>query len=205
MATDSNGRRKKRRTCADRMRRNIGRRRRSNPAGKAVVRLLGLLSAALAFFPDKAEAFREPGRRNNSRPARRTPPPDYELGPEAWARERGIEPSFYPVSKPKPRPSWNRLVKDLNRRSAQDRARAMIQERVPAEALDWLLDAIQKEDWLALRMVGHDRTEEDIRERASLVAKAWEEERQTMTALTANTTNDDAGAAAPPAGPKPRF
>ena len=201
MATDSNGRRKKRRTCADRMLRNVGWRRRRNPTGKAVVRLLGLLSAALALFPDNAEAFRAPGRRNNSRPARRTPPADYELGTEAWARERGIEPSVYPVSKPKPRPSWDRLVKDLNRRSAQDRARVMIEERVPAEALDWLLDAIQKEDWLALRMVGHDRTEEGIRERVSLAAKAWKEERR-MTALETTTTDDDAGAAAPPAGPK---
>jgi len=187
------------------MRRDIGLQRRSDPAAKTTLRLLGLLSTALAVFPEIVAASLEQGRGNNFRPDRGTPPPDYELGPDAWARERGIEPTFYPVSKPKPRPSWNRLVKDLSRRSAQDRARAMIEERVPADALDWLQDTIQKEDWLALRMVGYGRTEEEIRERALFVAKVWEVERRTMTTLTTNTTDDDAGAAAPPAGPKPRF
>ena len=108
--------RKRRRTCADWIRRNVARRRRRDSAAKTVLQLLGLLSAALALLPERA-ATAFPERGNNFLRDRRMPPPDYELGVEAWERERGVEPIWYPVHRPNSRSSWSRLVKDLNRRS----------------------------------------------------------------------------------------
>ncbi|WP_414899847.1 hypothetical protein [Rhizobium cremeum] len=168
-----------------------------------MLQLLGLLSSVLALFPEM-NAFALPRRGNYFRSDRRMPPPDYELGAEAWARERGLEPSWYPVNRPKPQPSWNRLVKDLNRRTTKDRARIMIEERVPPEAFEWLREMIKTEDWIALRIVGHDRTEEEIRGRAAMAAMRWEIERQTAEATPPDST-DPAGAAAPPPALRPRF
>lgn len=199
MYQDSTGR-KRRRTCADWVRRSVARRRRRDPAAKTLLQLLGLLSGALALLPD-AFASALPERGNNFRPDRRTPPPDYELGLDAWARERGLEPIWYPVDRPKPRPSWNRLVKDLNRRSAKDRARTIIEDRIPPEALEWLRDMIKTEDWIALRIVGHERTEEEIRDRAVLAALRWELERQ-ATATASSGATDDAGSPIPALKPK---
>jgi hypothetical protein len=196
--------RKRRRTCADWIRRDVARRRRHNPAVKTVLQLLGLLSAMLALLPERSAASPFSGRGNNFHRDRRIPPPDYELDANAWARERGLEPTWYLVDRPKPRPSWNRLVKNLNRRSARERARTMIEERVPPEALEWLLEMIKTQDWIALRVLGHDRSEEEIRDRAVLAAKRWEIERQ-MAATTSPDATDDAGAAAPPPVLKPRF
>lgn len=195
--------RKRRRTCADWIRRNVARRRRRDPAAKTVLQLLGLLSAALALLPEST-AFALPERGNNFRPDRRIPPPDYELGADAWARERGLDPIWYPVDRPEPRPSWNRLVKDLNRRSAKDRARIMIEERVPPGALEWLREMIKTGDWITLRIIGYDRTEEEIRDRAALAAMRWEIERQ-MAATSSSDATDVAGAAAPPPALRPRF
>lgn len=193
--------RKRRRTCVDWMRRNVARRQRRDPAAKTMLQLLGLLSAALALLPESVVASALPERGNNFRPDRRTPPADYELGPDAWARERGLEPIWYPVDRPKPRPSWNRLVKDLNRRSGRDRARVMIEECVPPEALEWLREMIKTEDWIALRIIGHDCPNEEIRDRAALAAMRWEIERHTA-ATTSSDATDDAGAAAPPPAPR---
>lgn len=204
MYQDSTKKIRRRRTCADWMRRNVARRRRRDPATKTVLQLLGLLSAVLALLPESSAASPLPGRGNSFRSDRRIPPPNYELGADAWARERGLEPTWYPVDRPKPRPSWNRLVKDLNRRSAKDRARTMIEERVPSEALGWLREMVKNEDWLALRLVGHERTEEEIRERAALVALRWELERQAAATASSDIT-DDAGNAAPPAVLRPKL
>ncbi|KQZ50473.1 hypothetical protein ASD54_09570 [Rhizobium sp. Root149] len=166
-----------------------------------MLHLLGMLSAVLALLPESSAASSPPGRGNNFRRDRRIPPPDYGLGADAWARERGLEPIWYPVDRPKPRPSWSRLVKDINRRSSKDRARIMIEERVPPEALEWLREMIMTGDWIALRIIGYDRTEDEIRDQAALAAMRWEIERQTAAASDAT---DDAGAAAPPPAPRPR-
>jgi hypothetical protein len=192
---------KRRRTCADWIRRNVARRRRRDPASRTVLHLLGLLSAMLALVPE-SPASEFPERGNNFRRDRRIPPSDYELGADAWARERGLEPIWYPVDRPRPRPSWNRLVKDLNRRSAKDRARIMIEERVPPEALEWLREMIKAQDWIALRLVGHDRPEGEIRDRAMMAALRWELERQTSAVASSGAT-DDAGAPGPAL--RPRF
>ncbi|MFK0165944.1 hypothetical protein [Rhizobium sp. NPDC090279] len=192
---------KRRRTCADWIRRNVARRRRRDPASRTVLHLLGLLSAMLALVPE-SPASEFPERGKNFRRDRRIPPSDYELGADAWARERGLEPIWYPVDRPRPRPSWNRLVKDLNRRSAKDRARIMIEERVPPEALEWLREMIKAQDWIALRLVGHDRPEGEIRDRAMMAALRWELERQTSAVASSGAT-DDAGAPGPTL--RPRF
>jgi hypothetical protein len=166
-----------------------------------MLQLLGLLSSVLALLPER-DALALPQRGNYFRSDRWMPPPDYELGAEAWARERGLEASWYPVNRPKPRPSWNRLVKDLNRRSAKDRARIMIEERVPPEALEWLREMIKTQDWIALRIVGHDRPQQEIRDRAMMAALRWELERQT-SAISSSGATDDAGTPGPAL--RPRF
>jgi len=192
----------RRRTCADLMRRNVAKRRRSDPASKAVLQLLSWLSVALALFPERAVASPLAERGNILPHDRRTPPPDYDLGSAAWARERGLEPNFYPARGPKPRPSWNCLINDLIRRSAKaDLARTAIEERVPTEALEWLKDMIRREAWLALRLVGHNRSEAEIRDRAALESMRWKFERL----APAVPSSDDEGAAPPPVGPKPKF
>lgn len=193
---------KRRRTCADWIRRNVARKRHRDPASRTLLHVLGLLSAMLALLPESSAAFPLPGRGNNFRRDRRIPPPDYELGANAWARERGLEPGWYPVDRPKPRPSWNRLVKDLDRRTTKDRTRIMIEERVPPEALEWLREMIKTQDWIALRIVGHDRPEEEIRDRAMMAARRWELEGQTSAVASSGAT-DDAGAPGPAL--RPRF
>lgn len=166
-----------------------------------MLQLLGLLSSVLALLPER-DALALQQRGNYFRSDRRMPPPDYELGAEAWARERGLEASWYPVNRPKPRPSWNRLVKDLNRRTAKDRARTMIEGRVPPEALEWLREMMKTQDWIALRIVGHDRSEQEIRDRAMMAALRWELERQT-SAIASPGSTDDAGTPGPAL--RPRF
>lgn len=150
-----------RRTCADRVRRNIGIQRRSNPASKTILQLLGLFSAILAMAPTMPDIISASGR------DRRRPPSWYPNGPAAWARERGHEPDDAleteleqpsTALRPKATASWPQLVKDLNRRSTRERARELIETRVPPEALEWLQEIMKLEDWMALRLVGHDRT-----------------------------------------------
>ena len=160
-----------------------------------------MLSAALALIPEIGASARH-ARASKSRLDRRIPPPEYELGPEAWARERGLNSIGHPIDRPKHSPSWTRLVKDLNRRSAKARAREMIEDRVPPSALEWLREMIKNEDWLALRLVGHGRTREEIREQAALVALRWELERQSGE-NTSKDVADDGGTAAPPPTLKP--
>ncbi|WP_425903664.1 hypothetical protein [Agrobacterium radiobacter] len=94
-------------------------------------------------------------------------------------------------------------MKDLNRRSAKDRAQILIEERVPPEALEWLREMIKIQDWIALRIVGHDRCEEEIRERAAIAALRWELERQISTEAPPPATTDESGAPGPAL--KPRF
>lgn len=207
MDKDTKARKRERRTCEDRLRREVGRARRSDPAGKVVLKLLGLLSAVLAIAPARPEIISASGR------DRRQPPSWYPNGPAAWARERGLEPEDNPEEPKQPAPalrpkataSWLRLVKDLDRRPTRERARELIEARVPPEALDWLRDMIQQEDWLALRLVGHDRTAEEIRERALRAAMRWEAMRMPPTPPTApGVPADDTDDTTPPAGPRPK-
>lgn len=192
---------RRRRNCADRIRQNLARRRRRDPASKAMLQILELLSSFLVLLPE-AEAFSRPRYGSSFRSDRRTPPPDYNLGVEAWERERGLERNWYSVSRSRPRPSWSRLVKDLSRRSARDRARVLIAERVPPEALGWLQEMIQTQDWIALRIVGHDSSDQDIWDRAMMASLRWELERQ-AGATASPAATDDAGAPGPAL--RPRF
>lgn len=204
MHKDSEQNKRQRRTCADRLRRDVARWRRNDPAGKVVLQLLGLLSAVLALTPAKPEIISASGR------DRRQPPPWYPNGPAAWARERGLEPEDEPEEhkqpspalRPKPTASWLRLVKDLDRRPTRERARELIETRVPPEALEWLRETIKQEDWLTLRLVGHDRTEEEIRERALWAAMKWQAMRMPPTPSATLDMSDDPDDTTPPAGPR---
>ncbi|MCX8999565.1 hypothetical protein NOF55_20885 [Rhizobiaceae bacterium BDR2-2] len=171
-----------------------------------MLKLLAPISAALALAPAKPEIISASGR------DRRQPPSWYPNGPVAWARERGLEPEDVAEEPKQPAPalrskataSWLRLVKDLDRRPTRDRARELIETRVPSEALDWLRDMIREEDWLALRLVGHDRTAEEIRERALWAARRWEAMHVPPTPPAAPGVPDETDDITPPAGPRPR-
>lgn len=180
MSDDS--KRKRRRKRWEEWQRELARRRerRSDPAGKVALQLLALFAALLALAPPVPELV----SRFSSRRSRWEPPPGYPNGRSAWARERGLDPepeeapatptpSFRPQPQPRPLPncSWSRLIKDLNRRPTRERARQMIEERVPEEAHGWLRAAIEAEDWQTLRGLGRDADAETIRERAMTIVK----------------------------------
>lgn len=183
MGEDSNERkRKRRRRIWDEWQRELARRRerRSDPAGKVALQLLALFTALLAMAPPMPEIVSP----FSPRRSRWEPPPGYPNGRSAWARERGLDPEpeetpatptprLRPQPQPRPLPncSWIRLVKDLNRRATSDRARALIEERVPEEAHAWLRATIQAEDWQTLRGLGRDADAETIRQRALTAAK----------------------------------
>lgn len=201
MSADSNKRRK-RRTCADWIR--LRRQRRSNPANKTTWQLFSLFSAILALAPPMPEIISASGR------DRRRPPSWYPNGPAAWARERGLEPDDdperepeqpSPALRPKATASWSRLVKDLDRRSTRERARELIETRVPPEALEWLREMIKLEDWMTLRLVGHDRTKDAIRDFALLEAMKWQAARMPPVPPAAPTGPDEPDDTTPPAGP----
>lgn len=189
---------KKRRTCADWIRRDIGRQRRSNPASKPILQLLSLFSAILSIAPPMPEIVSASGR------DRRQPPLWYPNGAAAWARERGLEPYDDYEEEQKQTASWLRLVKDMDRRPTRERARELIETRVPSEALEWLREMIRQEDWLALRLVGHDRTAEEIRERALRAAMRWEAMRMTPIPPTVPGAPDETDDITPPVGPRPK-
>lgn len=174
MGVDSKTKRK-RRTCVDEWRHDLARHRerRSDPAGKAMLQLLALLSAVLAL------AFDIPSLRRRSR---YDPPTGYALGREAWARERGLDPepteaetaTERPTPRlwPEPRP-WRQLVRDLESRSPQRResARELLAQRVPEAAREWLRQVIASEDRTQLRMLGLNASPAVLRERALHAAR----------------------------------
>lgn len=179
MSKNSMEKKRRRRTCADQMRRDLARRRerRSDPAGKVLLQLLALLSALLALAPPvPAPAFELPRLRRRSP---WEPPPGYPNGREAWARERGLDPepgetpaTSTPRLRPQPRP-WKRLVKDLDSRSERRReqAREQMLQRVPDEAQFWLATEISGGDRQALRMLGLGADRTTLRERALAAAR----------------------------------
>lgn len=198
---------RKRRTCADRIRRDTGKQRRSNPASKTMLQLLGLFSTILAIAPPMPEIISASGR------DRRRPPSWYPNGPAAWARERGLEPDDAletgpeqpsPALRPKATASWSRLVKDLNRRSTRERARELIETRVPPEALEWLREIIKLEDWMALRLVGHNRTKDEIRDFTLLEAMKWQAARMQPVPPAAPAATDVPDDSTSPVGPRPK-
>lgn len=198
----------RRRTCLDQARRNMARRRHHDPAAKATAQLLALLSAILSMMPTPApaEIISASGR------DRQQPPPWYLNGPDAWARERGLESEHdpeepqrsSPALRPKATASWSRLVKDLDRRPTRKRARQLIEARVPEEAVGWLRDRIFQEDWITLRMVGRNRTDDEVREWALLEAIKWEAGRISPVPTPNPAEADESDDAALPVGPKPK-
>ncbi len=203
----------RRRTCIDRLRRDLAerlrQRRGGNPAGKALLHLLGILSGALALlppFPEVPFASERPSRKMISSPPGGTIPAyidDGDRGPTAWAMERGLEPVFYRTSS-RAAPSWSRLVKDLKRRQTSDRARLLLEYRVPPQAVLWLRHVIDLEDWSALLQLGRDGAGDDAIAAAALAeAQRWQATLDRAAADPAPAADDAAGSAAPPAGPKP--
>ncbi|WP_157951588.1 hypothetical protein [Agrobacterium pusense] len=174
-----------------------------------MLQLLGILSAGLALLPPFPEVSFASERRSRklvlSSPGGTAPAhvDDEDRGPTAWAMERGIEPVFYRLSS-RAAPSWSRLVKNLRRRQTSERARLLIEYRVPPEAVLWLRHVIDREDWQTLRRIGSDGAGDDEIAAASLAeAKRWEATLDRAAADPAPAADEDAGNAAPPAGPKP--
>ena len=162
-------------------------RRGGDPAGKALLQLLGILSGALAMLPPipmPAFAF-------SFRPA---PSIDEDRGPTAYAMERGIEPHYYATSiiRPAPAPSFRRLVKDLARSRKADRARELLEARVPPAAVAWLRDMIGMGELSQIRMTAQPGfSEDEITASMLAAARAWEAERQQAAAPQPETLGDD--------------
>lgn len=195
----SMAKKKRRRTCLDEMRRALAERQRqrrgSDPAGKVMRQLLGILSGALAMMPP----IPMPAFTFSFRPARRaTSSIDDDRGPTAYAMERGLEPLHYKTTRVRPPPSWSRLVKDLSRPRKADQARALLEARVPSAAIEWLRDTIDTDDLWRLRMTVRPGAPDD--EVAALMlaaAQAWEAERKQAAAPAPQTSGDDPSAEGP--------
>ncbi|WP_312809292.1 hypothetical protein [Agrobacterium cavarae] len=207
---------KRRRTCADEMRRRLTERQRqrrgNDPAGKVALQLLGLLSAFLGVMPpipmpsfsvsspprrprpslgissppgdairrlSVDDGIRSPAARRESHPrliqkAALSYLDNEDRGPTAYQMERGIDPPYYQTSS-RAAPTWSRLIKDLKRRQTKDRAAAMLEYRVPVEAVEWLRNRVFFEDWWALRLLGRDGASDDEIAAAALAeARKWE-------------------------------
>lgn len=202
-----NEKQRRRRTCADRLRRNLAERQRQrrggDPASKVMLQLLALLSGALAMMPPiPIPTFSFP-----LRPARQPASSiDDDRGPTAYAMERGIDPAHYETTgpRPKPRASWTRLVRDLKRPRAAEKARAEIESRVPPAALDWLREAIDTGEYWQLYKIGRQSASEaEIAVSALAASEAWKAEQQQAASPTptdAETPDDDPDSTK---GPKP--
>ncbi len=207
---------KRRRNCADEMRRRLIERQRQrrggDPAGEVMLQLLAILSAFLAVLPPMSmpsfslfppprrprppvrvspppggvirrlsdgDAFRPPvaSRESEPRPARKADLShldDEDRGPTAYEMERGNDPPFYRTSS-RAAPTWSRLVKDLKRRQTADKAAALLEYRVPPEAVPWLRNRVFFQDWWTLRLLGRDGASDDEVAAAALAeAKKWE-------------------------------
>jgi len=230
----------RRRTCVDQMRRDLAERQRqrrgSDPAGRVMLQLLGILSAGLALLPPMPSLSfivgTVPRKMVSSPPGsairpqfyddRRVSPAlsreadswsprkaglghldDEDRGPAARAMERGIDPPFYRTSS-RAAPTWSRLVKDLKRRQTADKARELIEYRVPPEAVEWLRSRIYIEDWLSLRQLGRDGASDDEIAAAALAeAKRWEAAQPKPQEPEPDPEPDGSGDPDTGAGPKP--
>lgn len=176
--------RKRRRTCADRLRRDLAerqRRRGKNPATSVVLQLLGILSWMLAALPRLPMPAFASGNNFRNRAQGHVPAPDEDRGPTAYMMERGIDPAFCKsASASRAAPSWSRLVKDLRRRSTADEARRLIEKRVPPAAVEWLRLQVELEDWTSLRSLAPPgSSEEEISANALKEAGKWNAGRAT--------------------------
>ena len=197
--------RKGRRTCADEARRALlerqRQRRSGDPAGKVALQLLVLLSGALALMPPMpSSGFRLTG-------GRAMKVDDEDLGPTAYAMERGLDSPFYETSgtRSKPRLSWTRLVRNLKRPRAAAKARADIESRVPPAAHEWLHDAIDAGELWQLHKIGHQgATDAEIAVAALDASDAWKAALAADAAATAaSRKTPDGGDSGIPGGPKP--
>jgi len=118
-----------------------------------------------------------PSRESESRPARKADLnylDDEDRGPTAWSMERGVDPPFYRTSS-RAAPTWSKLVKDLKRSRSKEKAAALLEYRVPPEAVEWLRNRIFFEDWWALRSLGRDgASDAEIADAALVEAKKWQ-------------------------------
>lgn len=181
----------RRRTCADRLRRDLVERQRQrrggDPAGKVLLQLLVLLSATLAMIPPMSAftfSFRPPRQPTSSI--------DDDRGPTAYAMERGLEPLHYGGSRLRPPPSFRRLVKDLSHPRKAQKARELLEARVPDAVIEWLRDSINTGDLWRLRMAARPGASDDEVIAAMLAAgQMWEIERQQVQPPESGTPNDD--------------
>lgn len=189
----------RRRTCADRLRRDLAERQRQrragDPAGKVMLQLLALLSGVLAMMPP----IPMPAITFSFRPARPLASSiDDDRGPTAYAMERGLEPLHYATSRLRPPPSWSRLVRDLKRNRKADRAREHLEARVPPDAVEWLREAIDTDELWRLRMIARPGASDDEIEAAVLAAaQVWDAERQQAAPPEPDIPNNDLGAKRP--------
>lgn len=128
---------------------------------------------------------------------------DEDRGPTAWSMERGLDPPFYRTSS-RAAPTWSKLVKDLKRSLSKEKAAALLEYRVPPEAVEWLRNRIFFEDWLSLRSLGRDAaTDAEIAAAALAEAKRWEAAQQKPAEPKPDPEPDGSGDPDSGTGPKP--
>lgn len=119
---------------------------------------------------------------------------DDDRGPTAYAMERGIDPAHYETMEPRPapRPSFRRLVKDLSRPRKADKARELLEARVPEAVIEWLRDSIDTGDLWRLRMAARPGAADDeIIGSMLTVTQMWEAERQQEAEALSNPETPD--------------
>ena len=117
---------------------------------------------------------------------------DEDRGPTAYAMERGLEPLSYATSRMRSPPSFRRLVKDLSRPRKADKARELLEARVPHAVIEWLRDSIESGDLWRLRMAARPGASDDEIIGAMLAAvQVWEAERQQAAQPEPETPDDD--------------
>lgn len=175
--------RRRRRSCVDRVRRDLKEqllRRGRDPAMSAILQLLTVVSIGLAWLPPlprlsmPVQGF-PIGNNFRRRGHSHDPNVDEDRGPTAYAMERGLDAGYYrTAAASRAAPSWSRLVKDLQRKPAKAKARLLIQKRIPPAAAEWLHLQIETEDWIALRRIAPvGATEDEIAANALVEATRW--------------------------------
>ncbi|KAB0459785.1 hypothetical protein [Agrobacterium radiobacter] len=118
---------------------------------------------------------------------------DEDRGPTAYMMERGLEPLNYASSRMRPPPSFRRLVKDLSRPRKAEKARELLEARVPHAVIEWLRDSINTGDLWRLRMAARPGAPDDEVITSMLTAaQTWDVERQQAVAPETETPEDTA-------------
>lgn len=196
----------RRRTCRDRMRFRLQRRkRRGDPASSVFLQLLALVLALFGRAPLVPVIA--------SRPAPLPLPARNDVSPEQQARERGEGGTGYlpprPGTRPRlhgryrARPTYRKLVTDLRRPvpAAHAEAADILRKRLPPEAHAWLDNVLERRDWSALAWSARPgATDEEVETAMLRAALDWTEARRPDGDIGGGSTPPPPGGDGPDGG-----